>query len=229
MRAVGSGIKRWLETKYIGEKWTPHSAQVEMTANVRTQLRDQSGDAAVAESDSLVERGFPRIESLNRAPLLSLLGTEKVDEWMPLDRLEPHWVNRCRVYTIPDLIARIGEKWHLIRISSQIGRRIPTEQQQLELAVMLNWAVDEPTLPNDVNRFIIHRIGWLNHRWLGWRRQGNPTLAAASRVMLAQDLKELQFAHLCDPDKTDLETLATADNKKSCNTCGFKESCSQVG
>lgn len=225
IRTISDGVKDWILMKYRDDNWSEHSAKNQMTARVRGSLRESCGEIDDNLVKEMVSEGFPRLTALERAPLLSQLGSERVDEWMPLNRLEAYWVGNSRVYTVPDLIARIGEKWHLVRLSSQLWRRVPNETQQLELGVMLKWALDEPSLPNSPEQFVIHRIGWLNHRWLGWRNRGSAVWKDASQVMLTHDLKELRFIHLANKGDVDLDDLATNNNKQHCSNCGFKNEC----
>lgn len=224
-RAVSEGIKEWLTARYHGEEVSPHSQKIEMTARLRNHLREQGDDPDVNDVSALVDKGAKRLTALAKAPLLSQLGSESVDEWMPLNRLEAHWVGNCRVYTVPDLIARIGDDWHLVRLTSQMSNRVPTEQQQVELGLMLDWAMAEPSLPNSPERFMLHRIGWLGNRWSGWKSRGNPVWLDVSNVMLAHDLKELRFAHANDPNRIALNQIAPTTNRRACTNCGFRQNC----
>tara|TARA_B110000116_G_scaffold254624_1_gene252311 strand:+ start:3043 stop:3765 length:723 start_codon:yes stop_codon:yes gene_type:complete len=225
LRTVSEGVKDWILMKYRGEEWSEVQAKNEMTARLRNNLKNSSGEIDDALVNKMIGEGFPRISALDRAPLLSQLSGNHVDEWMPLNRLEAHWVGNSRVYTVPDLIARIGEKWHLVRLSTQMWRRVPSEIQQLELGVMLKWALEEPSLPNSADQFVIHRIGWVNHRWLGWRKHGSAVWKDASQVMLAHDLKELRFIHSANQEDVDLDKLAANGTKKHCKNCGFRNEC----
>ena len=225
LRAVGDGVKDWVLMKYRGEEWSEAQAKNEMTSRLRNNLKNGSGEIDDGLVNKMIGDGFPRISALDRAPLLSQLSGNHVDEWLPLNRLEAHWVGNSRVYTVPDLIARIGEKWHLVRLSSQMWSRVPSEIQQLELGVMLKWALEEPSLPNSADRFVIHRIGWVNHRWLGWRKQGSAVWKDASQVVLAHDLKELRFIHSANQEDVDLDKLAANGTKKNCKNCGFRNEC----
>ena len=225
LRTIADGVKDWVLMKYRGEKWVEHSAKNEMTARMRCNLKENCGEVDDDLIKNMISDGFPRLSALERAPLLSQLGSERVDEWMPLNRLEPHWVGNSRVYTVPDLIARIGEKWHLVRLASQIWRRVPSEIQQLELGVMLKWALEEPSLPNSADQFVIHRIGWVSHRWLGWRKRGSAVWNDASKIMLAHDLKELRFMHLASQSNASLDGLATNETKQDCSNCGYRKEC----
>jgi hypothetical protein len=225
LRAVGDGVKDWVLMKYRGEEWSEGQAKNEMTSRLRNNLKNSSGEIDDGLANKMIGEGFPRISALDRAPLLSQLSGNHVDEWMPLNRLEAHWVGNSRVYTVPDLIARIGGKWHLVRLSSQMWSRVPSEIQQLELGVMLKWALEEPSLPNSVEQFVIHRIGWVNHRWLGWRKHGSAVWKDASQVMLAHDLKELRFIHSANQEDVDLDKLAANGTKKNCSNCGFRNEC----
>ncbi|RZD52090.1 MAG: hypothetical protein CXT67_07140 [Methanobacteriota archaeon] len=225
LRAVSEGVKDWILMKYRDEKWSEGQAKNEMTSRLRNNLKDSSGEIDDDLVSKMIGDGFPRISSLNRAPLLSQLSGKHVDEWIPLNRLEAHWVGNSRVYTVPDLIARIGEKWHLVRLSTQMWCRVPSEIQQLELGVMLKWALEEPSLPNSVDQFVIHRIGWVNHRWLGWKKHGSAVWKDASQVMLAHDLKELRFIHSANQEDVDLDKLAVNATKKNCKSCGFRNEC----
>lgn len=225
LRAVSEGVKDWVLMKYRDEKWSEGQAKNEMTSRIRTNLKDSSGEIDDVLVSKMIGEGFPRISALERAPLLSQLSGNHVDEWMPLNRLEAHWVGNSRVYTVPDLIARIGDKWHLVRLSSQMWRRVPSEIQQLELGVMLKWALEEPSLPNSADQFVIHRIGWVNHRWLGWRKQGGAVWKDASQVMLAHDLKELRFIHSANQEDVNLDKLAANGTKRHCENCGFRNEC----
>lgn len=225
LRAVSDGVKDWITMQYRGEEWSEANAKNEMTARVRNNLKESGGEIDDGLVSKMIGDGFPRISALDRAPLLSQLSGNHVDEWMPLNRLEAHWVGNSRVYTVPDMIARIGERWHLVRLSSQIWRRVPSEIQQLELGVMLKWALEEPSLPNSADKFVIHRIGWVNHRWLGWKKRGSTVWKDASQVMLAHDIKELQFIHLINQENVDLDKLAANGSKKNCKNCGFRNEC----
>lgn len=225
LRTVSEGVKDWILMKYRDEEWSEVQAKNEMTARLRNNLKNSSGEIDDVLVNKMIGEGFPRISALDRAPLLSQLSGNHVDEWMPLNRLEAHWVGNSRVYTVPDLIARIGEKWHLVRLSSQMWNRVPSEIQQLELGVMLRWALEEPSLPNSADQFVIHRIGWVNHRWLGWRKQGSAVWKDASQVMLAHDLKELRFIHSANQEDVDLDKLAANGTKKHCKNCGFRNEC----
>ena len=225
LRTVSEGVKDWILMKYRDEEWSEVQAKNEMTARLRNNLKNSSEEIDDVLVNKMIGEGFPRISALDRAPLLSQLSGNHVDEWMPLNRLEAHWVGNSRVYTVPDLIARIGEKWHLVRLSSQMWNRVPSEIQQLELGVMLRWALEEPSLPNSADQFVIHRIGWVNHRWLGWRKQGSAVWKDASQVMLAHDLKELRFIHSANQEDVDLDKLAANGTKKHCKNCGFRNEC----
>jgi len=225
LRAVNDSVKEWISIQYRGEEWSEAHAKNEMTARIRNFLKENGGEIDDEIVNKLTGEGFRRLSALNRAPLLSQLNGNRVDEWMPLNRLEAHWVGNSRVYTVPDLIARIGEKWHLVRLSSQMWRRVPSEIQQLELGVMLNWAVEEPSLPNCVEKFVIHRIGWVNHRWLSWKQRGSNVWKDASQVMLAHDIKELQFIHMRNQESVDLDKVAANGTKNNCKNCGFRGEC----
>ncbi|HJL59594.1 MAG TPA: hypothetical protein QF621_04510 [Candidatus Thalassarchaeaceae archaeon] len=227
LRATADGVKDWILMKYRGEKWTEKSAKNEMNARMRCKLKENCGDIDDVLVKKMMVDGFPRLSALERAPLISQLGSERVEEWMPLNRLEPHWVGNSRVYTVPDLIAKIGDKWHLVRLTTQMWRRVPSEIQQLELGVMLKWALEEPSLPNSAEQFVIHRIGWVHHRWLGWRKIGSAVWNDASQIMLAHDLKELRFMHLTNREDSILDNLATDDSKQHCSNCGYRKECPQ--
>jgi hypothetical protein len=225
LRTVSDGVKDWVLMKYRGEEWSEANAKNEMTARLRNNLKDSNGEVDDGLVNKMIGEGFPRISALDRAPLLSQLSGNHVDEWIPLNRLEAHWVGNSRVYTVPDLIARIGEKWHLVRLSTQMWNRVPSEIQQLELGVMLKWAIEEPSLPNSVDQFVIHRIGWVNHRWLGWKKHGSAVWKDASQVMLAHDLKELRFIHSANQEDVNLDKQAVNATKKNCGSCGFRNEC----
>ncbi len=226
-RAISSSIKNWLATQYCGEVVSPHSLKVQMTALVRNNLTEQGVNPDDENLSVGIADGVRRLVSLAKAPLLGDLSGDDVDEWFPLDRLAPHWVGNCRVYVVPDLVARIGEEWHLVRIATQIGRRVPTEQQQLELGLLLKWAISEHSLPSDPERFVVHRIGWQSTRWLDWSCRGCAVWLDASRAMLAHDLNELRFTHRSDPESVEVERLPSAVNRRLCNECGYRDTCSK--
>jgi hypothetical protein len=225
MRAASEGIKDWLESKNSGEGWTSGGAQVVLTARIRNKIREQGDEIDEGELKTMVEQGMERISGLQRAPTLALLESERVSEWMPLDRLKPMRFNDSRVYAAPDMIAKVGNRWHLIRLTTQMWRRIPSEVQQLELGVMLQWALNEPGLPNDPAEFVVQRIGWLAHRWLAWQQRGSAVWLDASRLTLLHDLRELGYARRSAGRFSNLDLVEASGKRRDCKTCGYEKIC----
>ncbi len=225
IRATSEGIKDWLESKNSGEEWSSGGAKVLLTARLRTKIRGQGDEIDDDEIGTMIEQGMERISGLARAPTLSLLDSERVTEWMPLDRLQPMRFNDSRVYAAPDLIVKVGSRWHLIRLTTQMWRRIPSEVQQLELGVMLQWAMEEPSLPDDPAEFVVQRIGWLAHRWLAWQQRGSTVWLDAARLTLLHDLRELGYARHSAGRFGNLDIVEASGKRRDCSTCGYREIC----
>ena len=226
MRAVSEGIRDRLWAEHQDEAWSEGAAEAVLRSRIDESIRTQDGCVDAMELDSLVEGGWERLRAIERAPLISLLGRgERIDEWTPLDRLDPLRQDGARLYAAPDLLARSGSTWHLVRISAQIGRREPLESQRLELGMLLAWALEQPGLAREPARFIIHRLGWRGHRWLSWRQRCSETWLRDSRALVEHDLAALSQARWKAGPFTELELLPTTDQKRICRGCGYREIC----
>jgi hypothetical protein len=224
-RAVSGGIARRLTCLRRGERLSPGDEAGWVADTIRAAFK--IGGAAghhrldTEPVDDLISRAQHRLRRSREIDILRRIDRDEAAEWLPLERLRPLHTTNESLWTAPDLIVSIDGRWQLIRFAMEAGRSQPAEHQRLELGLVLDWAVREPSLPSDPAAFSVRRIAWRWDRWVDWQRPGSAAWLEESRTLLDADLSILRRAHLGLDGFRNLDSLESATRRRECVTCGF--------
>ena len=162
-RAVSGGIARRLTCLRRGERLSPGDEAGWVAETIRAAFK--IGGAAghhrldTEPVDDLISRAQHRLRRSREIDILRRIDRDEAAEWLPLERLRPLHTTNESLWTAPDLIVSIDGRWQLIRFAMEAGRSQPAEHQRLELGLVLDWAVREPSLPSDPAAFCVASLG----------------------------------------------------------------------
>jgi len=228
-RAVSEAIHRRLLALKRNERTSPGDEAAWVRDHVRAAFMS-GGEASHLELemsavDNLVSRAQHRARHSREIDLLKRIDAGESMEWLPLERRQPRVTHRRLLWTAPDLIVHIDGTWNLVRFAMEAGRSGPREHERLELGLMLDWAMAEPSLPSDPAAFRIRRIAWRWDRWVDWQRPGTADWMRESRDLLDADIHILRRAHLKLDGFANLDALPTARKRRECVSCGYRAIC----
>ena len=115
------------------------------------------------EKNRFIFTGIKRIKRLMNQVLIRKISQGKINEWSYHDRIKPVNIGHIEVYCSPDLVYRLDNKWHLVRINFQAELNQP--YLKLELCSMLIWSKGNQYLPNLEDKFVIHGLSFRNGIW----------------------------------------------------------------
>ena len=243
LRAVKETLSAWLKDSHAGVRWTIPTARKEMERRFTRSLESQQAEmnrlrhrlqrptalyrSPTTESiQKMSDDGDLILRRASNHPLLGeLLACRFHGEWQPLDPFETTRVESGLAYLSPDLIIKGPHRWVLIRLLSRAWRAEPDEAGMIEMAGMIEWALDDATLPDDEEAYEIARISHTDKGWRTWRKPAQKGMVLGLRTLIKADLAAARRLVRDAGPLFDLDRIPLSEKAWRCRDCGYRFTC----
>ena len=231
------GLKTWLSWCSQDRLFTPGRMELWLRKALREEMDSMpphwasDSTTEVHQDDDgllemLVHEGMRRMLAGRGQEYLAELATSDV-EWHLVPRFRAIEHSDALLFAAPDLIRLEQEQVHLIQLCAQARRAEPSPSQKLELGAMLLWARSQEDLAIEPERFVIHRIAWVEDAWEHWSQPGSTRWRDQAATLVSCDLDALAKATSTQKLRSDeeLEGIGRAQSKTDCLSCGHAWRC----
>lgn len=176
------------------------------------------------EIDRLVEIACYRFHAVMKSkPIVDIL-QGRITEWYTFSRLEVTGLDKFNLHISPDLVWISGSTCHLLRFTVQ-GVSNPGDDKRLENMAMVMWATVQRGLPEYAERYIVENLFWNRGRWNRWSERCSQRNLSDAIQMIRKDMDAMIDLHNRLGPSCDLSQIPLANNKRTCRTCGHRDTC----
>ena len=217
---------QWLEDLHKGVAWTDKMLYSKIRFGIITnlyQFNSQGLSDVNLSKNRLISKSYARLKGLLRQPLIKKLSKGGIKEWSYHERTRLVTFGHLEVYCSPDVVFRIGNKWHLVRLNFQSEIKQP--YFDLELTTMLLWSKGNQYLPNLESKFTIYGIFYRQGKWYQKRIKPNQRMLQETKQLLEKDVHYMNILQN-ELDRTnDIDSLPLTNSPVYCKRCPYQANC----
>ena len=221
LRSLKATVVEQLEALRSGVEWTQSVARIALRQRLKEVLGDHRRTIEHPRFEALLLFANHRMQLLWRSDVFVGLTKGKHTQWSVLNRLESERVGGFDLFASPDIVFRIQEKWHLVRLDMQARKM--NHSERLEAYAMVLWSMNRDGLPSVADQFHIQTIGWRKGAW-----RVHPLSVSSQEVAVARTLIESDVAAMeacANAVRYAPLSLPLAANESTCTTCRMKPTC----
>ena len=217
---------QWLEDLHKGVVWTDKMLHSKIRLRIITnfyEIDSQKLHRSNFDTKILFSKGHARLKKLLRQPLIRKLARGEIKEWSYHERTRLVTFGHLEVYCSPDIVFRIGNKWHLVRLNFQ--SEIIQPYFDLELTTMLLWSKGNHYLPNLESKFNIYGIFYQQGKWYQKRIKPNQRMLQETKQLLEKDVHHMNILQN-ELDRTNgIDSLPLTNSPVYCKRCPYQTNC----
>ena len=216
-----------MKDAHLGKSWSENLLKSRLHFELITNLANsKSPKIAKWRKEYLLDLGMNRIRKLVKQKIIRKLIEQKITNWSVQSRIKPTSMGHIEVYCSPDIVYKLNNKWHLVRINFQSEKNQP--YLDLELCSMLLWSKKNQYLPDIDNKFIIHGISFDKGNWYQKSIIPSKNMLQEVKQLLEKDVHQMNvlnrlFARTLNPND-----LPMAKSTSYCKRCPYRQNCPKL-
>lgn len=217
----------FMRDAHLGKSWSANLLRSRLHFELIANLANSNSSAVPKwRRDYLLDLSINRIKKLIKQKIIRQLIERKITNWSVQSRIKPISMGHIDVYCSPDIVYKLNNKWHLVRIIFQSEKNDP--YFDLELCSMLLWSKKNQYLPDIEKKFIIHGISFNKGIW----RQKSiiPTTKMLQEVkqLLEKDVHQMNALKRVFSKTLNPNNLSMAKSTLYCKRCPYRQNCPKI-
>ena len=210
-----------------GKSWSENLIKSRLHFELITNLANsKSIKITKLRKNYLLDLGVSRIKKLIKQKIIRKLIEQKITEWSVQSRIKPTVMGHIEVYCSPDIVYKMNNKWHVVRVNFQAEKTQP--YLDLELCSMLLWSKKNQYLPDIDNKFIIHGVSFDKGNWHQNSIIPTKNMLQEVKQLLEKDVHQMNVLNRLFSETLNPNDLPMAKSILYCKRCPYRKNCPKL-